>query len=61
MVVRTFYRTMGLMDKCYLVKRGRMYDVYLSGKMVGSGQLAYISTAYHVYREEGYDVEIIDE
>lgn len=49
------------MDKCYLVKRGRMYDVYLSGKMVGSGQLAYISTAYHVYREEGYDVEIIDE
>lgn len=49
------------MDKCYLVKRGDMYDVYLYGKKVGSGQTGYISTAYYVYTQEGYDVEIIDE
>jgi len=48
-------------DKCYLVRRGDMYDVYLYGKKVGSGQMGYIYTAYHVYTQEGYDVEIIDE
>lgn len=49
------------MDKCYLVRRGDMYDVILYGKKVGSGQWGYVSTAYTVYREEGYDVEIVYE
>ena len=52
---------MGLMDKCYLVRRDRMYDVYLDNKKIGSGQWGYVSTAYYVYKEEGYDVEIVDE
>ena len=49
------------MDKCLLVQRGHMYDVYLNGKFVGKGQKQYISTAYHVYKSEGYDVEIVYE
>ena len=48
-------------DKCYLVRRGHMYDVYLYGKKVGSGQWGYKETAYAVYKQEGYDVEIVDE
>lgn len=52
---------MKTMDKCYLVRRGEMYDVYLYGKKVGSGQWGYVGTAYVVYKQEGYDVEIVDE
>lgn len=49
------------MDKCYLVRRGNMYDVYINNKKVGSGQWGYKETAYVVYRQEGYEVEILDE
>ena len=49
------------MNKCYLVRRGHMYDVYINKKKVGSGQWGYISTAYVVYRQEGFDMEIVDE
>lgn len=49
------------MDKCYLVRRGYMYDVYINSKRVGSGQWGYVSTAYYVYKDEGYSVEIVDE
>jgi hypothetical protein len=49
------------MDKCYLVRRGEMYDVYIDSKKLGSGQWGYVSTAYVVYKQEGYDVEIVDE
>jgi len=38
-----------------------MYDVYLNGRFVGKGQSGYISTAYVFYRQEGYEVVIIDE
>ena len=50
-----------MMDKCYLVRRGHMYDVFIYGKKVGSGQWGYINTAYMVYKQEGYDVEIVYE
>jgi len=49
------------MDKCYLIRRGNMYDVYINNKKVGSGQWWYKETAYIVYRQEGFDVEILDE
>ena len=49
------------MDKCYLVRRGFMYDVYIHGKKLGSGQWGYVRTAYYIYKDEGYDVEIVDE
>lgn len=48
-------------NKCLLVQRGHMYDVYLNGKFVGKGQRQYIATAYHVYKEQGFDVEITSE
>lgn len=38
-----------------------MYDVYLSNKKVGSGQVGYINTAYVFYKQEGFDVVVIDE
>lgn len=47
------------MDKCYLLTRGRMYDVFINGKKVGSGQ--HINTAYWFYKMEGMDVEIVYE
>ena len=48
-------------DKCLLVQREKMYDVYINGKFVGKGQRTYISTAYYFYKMEGMDVEIIYE
>ena len=48
-------------DKCYLVERGKMYEVIINGKSVGKGQAAYISTAYYFYKSEGMDVEIVPE
>ena len=47
------------MDKCLLVTRDKMYDVFIDGKKLGSGQLGYISTAYYFYKCEGFDVEIV--
>lgn len=63
MVLRAFFRTMGLnmMDKCYIVRREHFYDVFIHGKKVGSGQWGYVDTAYIVYKQEGYDVEIVYE
>lgn len=49
------------MDKCLLVQRAYMYDVYLNGKFVGKGQKHYITTAYYVYKEAGFNVEIVYE
>lgn len=49
------------MDKCYLVERGKMYEVIINGKSVGKGQADNISTAYYFYKSEGMDVEIIPE
>ena len=45
-------------NKCYLVRRGHMYDVIIDNKKVGSGQWGYVETAYVFYKQEGYDVEI---
>lgn len=47
-------------NKCVLLKRDRMYDVYLDYKFVGKGNINYIDTAYYFYAFEGFDVEIID-
>lgn len=48
-------------NRCLLIQRGYMYDVYLNGRFVGKGQKQYIATAYYVYKEEGFDVEIVHE
>lgn len=48
-----------IMDKCYLVTRDKMYDVFISGKKLGSGPQGYMSTAYYFYKSEGFDVEIV--
>ena len=48
-------------DKCLLVERGYMYDVYINGKFIAKGQKHYISTAYYFYKSEGFDVEIVYE
>lgn len=48
-------------DKCLLVQREKMYDVYINGKLIGKGQRDYISTAYYFYKMEGMDVEIVYE
>jgi hypothetical protein len=49
------------MDKCYLVTRENMYDVFIDGKKVGSGPQGYMSTAFWFYRTEGFDVEVVYE
>jgi hypothetical protein len=41
------------MDKCFLFRRGSMYEVYIAGNKVGIGQSAYIRSAYAIYKEEG--------
>jgi len=61
MAVRAFYRIVGLMDRCYLVKREKMFDVFIDGKNLGSGPEGYIHTAYWFYKTEGFDVEIVYE
>ena len=47
------------MDRCLLVRRDEAFDVYLNGKKYGSGMWDAVYTAQFIYREAGYDVEIV--
>ena len=48
-------------NKCYLIRRGDMYDVFLDGKKYGSVSWGLVDTAHSFYKMEGFDVEVIHE
>lgn len=48
-----------ILDKCTIVLREFMYDVYINGKFVGKGQRHYMNTAYYFYKEQGFDLEVL--